>query len=649
MKVTIQNNQFVDELGRTLHLRGVNLGGSSKVPTVPDGATWRSESFYNHRTVSFVGRPFPLAEADEHFARLRRWGLTFLRFLVTWEAIEHAGPGQYDEAYLDYLYAVVRKAAEYDLLLFIDPHQDVWSRFTGGDGAPGWTLETVGMNLSKFHATGAALTHQALGDPLPRMLWPANYGKFACATMWTLFFGGDTFAPQTQVEGIPIQRYLQDHYLAAVGQVAERLKAFDHVIGYDTLNEPSQGYIGYPDVNQIAAELVSQGPSPTIYQGMLSAAGYSQTVQDRGYRLFGLGRKRRTVINPNGVSLWRDGYGPIWRQNGVWDVTRDGGPQLLRPDYFASVDGRPVDFGRDFFAPFVKRYKAAIRVIDPNALIFVTPPPPEMAYGQVGYGPLSGVGWVHAPHWYDGLTLGFQRYISWLGLNVQGERPRLSLGRGRKRRAFAEQISHLAAGAQSNFDSAPSGVPVIIGETGIPFNLSKRAAYGSGDFGKQIAAMDDTIQALEANLVGFTLWNYTADNSNDHGDQWNDEDLSIFSRDQRKRARDAEGKPDDLNDGGRALEAVVRPYAYKIPGQPLAMSFDIKSRTFVCSFRYDPDATGPLVLFVPELQYPDGVAFDAPDGRITYDRQTQIANYEPDPAVSIHHLRSWPQKPGNRD
>jgi hypothetical protein len=124
MTVKTDGSWFKDEHGRTLILRGVNLGGSSKVPVKPNGATWNREGFFDHRNVSFVGRPFPLKEADEHLGRLREWGLTFLRFLVTWEAIEHAGPGIYDEEYLDYLYAVVKKAGEYGIHLFIDPHQD---------------------------------------------------------------------------------------------------------------------------------------------------------------------------------------------------------------------------------------------------------------------------------------------------------------------------------------------------------------------------------------------------------------------------------------------------------------------------------------------------------------------------------------------
>ena len=93
--------------------------------------------------------------------------------------MEHAGPGLYDEAYLDYLRQVVIKAGEHGLNLFIDPHQDVWSRFSGGDGAPGWTLEAVGLDSTRFEGTGAAITHQPHGDPLPKMIWPTNYTKLA--------------------------------------------------------------------------------------------------------------------------------------------------------------------------------------------------------------------------------------------------------------------------------------------------------------------------------------------------------------------------------------------------------------------------------------------------------------------------------------
>ena len=119
----VEGSRFVDEHGRTVLLRGMNEGGSSKMPSSPNGATHLSDRFFDHRDVSFVERPFPLEEADEHFSRLRSWGFTFLRFTVTWEAIEHAGPGLYDTAYLDYLEQIVGRANDYGLALHIDPHQ----------------------------------------------------------------------------------------------------------------------------------------------------------------------------------------------------------------------------------------------------------------------------------------------------------------------------------------------------------------------------------------------------------------------------------------------------------------------------------------------------------------------------------------------
>jgi len=59
--------------------------------------------------------------------------------------------------------------------------------------------------------------------------------------MFTLFFGGDDFAPQTTVGGEPVQEFLQRHYVEAVKQVALRLKDLPNVVGYDVMNEPSAG------------------------------------------------------------------------------------------------------------------------------------------------------------------------------------------------------------------------------------------------------------------------------------------------------------------------------------------------------------------------------------------------------------------------
>jgi aryl-phospho-beta-D-glucosidase BglC (GH1 family) len=131
MLVTIENEWFVDEKGRKVLLRGVNLGGGSKVPSKPNGATHIHTDFTS-RDDSFVGRPFPLEDAHDHFRRIKHWGFNSLRFVITWEAIEHDSPRQYDGEYLDYVEEVLKIAEEHRLYIIIDPHQDAWSRAATG-------------------------------------------------------------------------------------------------------------------------------------------------------------------------------------------------------------------------------------------------------------------------------------------------------------------------------------------------------------------------------------------------------------------------------------------------------------------------------------------------------------------------------------
>ena len=233
----IVNGRILDGEGRTLILRGVNLGGGSKNPFGPPGWGLSPESLKNPAEASFVGRPFPLEEAESHFDRLSRAGMTFLRLIITWEALEHAGPGQYDEAFLAYLRKILLIAEQKGIFVFIDPHQDVWSRWTGGDGAPAWTMSALGMDIDRLDMVGAALTRQRYaefhgGKSFPRMIWPCNYNRYAAATMFSLFFGGKIYAPELKVDGKNVQDWLQGCYIAAFRHCYRRLKNCAAVAGW---------------------------------------------------------------------------------------------------------------------------------------------------------------------------------------------------------------------------------------------------------------------------------------------------------------------------------------------------------------------------------------------------------------------------------
>jgi len=621
--IKLDGQFFRDEYGRTLLLRGVNLGGSSKVPAEPNGATWNIDGFYDHRNVSFVGRPFPLAEADEHFSRLRAWGFTFLRFLVTWEAIEHTGPGIYDQDYLDYLYVVVKKAGEYDLNLFIDPHQDVWSRFTGGDGAPGWTLEAAGFDLTKLHATGAAILHQEHGDPFPRMIWPTNYNKLAAATMFTLFFAGDDFAPQLKVEGAAIQGYLQSHYINAIKQVALKLKDLPNVVGYDTLNEPSNGFIGETDISQRSQGIPAFiGESPTIFQSMLLGAGYSQTVDVFSIGLTGLRKTGVKLVNPQRETAWLPDREDIWKQHGVWGLELNGEPAILKADYFSRVNGRVVNFDEQYFKPFANRYAREIRSILPAAVIFVESVPSQ---GGLTWGMEDAANIVHAPHWYDDVTLVRKSFSNWM--TVDTHTMKLILGAQRVRQCFVDQIARILRQAEEKMNH----IPTLIGEVGIPFDMQNKHAFRTGDFSMQIRALDATMTALEKNFASFTLWNYTADNTNARGDQWNDEDLSLFSRDQMTGSG-------SVYDGGRALQAALRPYPIKVAGVPVSMSFDIHKKAFEFRFRHTAGISAPTEIFIPVSQYLDGYSVDVSDGTYEADSAHQTLHYWHSSLMEMHRI-----------
>lgn len=579
-KYTVDGIHIRDRAGRVVILRGCNLGGDSKIPFAPEGNPLSYD-------VSFTGRPFPESEADAHFARLASWGFTFIRFVITWEAVEHAGPELYDEDYLAYLRTILKKAEEYNLSVFIDPHQDAWSRWTGGDGAPGWTLEAVGFDLAKIASSGAAFTTQSEGAAYRRMSWTLNYLRYANATMWTLFFAGNALAPGRLIEGMSAQEWLQSHFIAAMRHTARRLKDCQAIVGFGTLNEPHFGFIGLKSLSSHHRIQAPSGSVPTAFEAIAAASGFTQNI--RRFALVGFLPKRGLeTLNPERVSLFKPGFCCPWLEAGVWAI-ESGVPVVKKDDYFyrsreGAEPGLAYDFCEDFLKPFQKRFMEEVSRKHEHYIFFVEGVP--MAQRPVwnaedrvrSDGTALSV--VEAFHWYDGLTLLFKKWRPWL--HADGETSALSFGRGAVARSVKAQIARFAGKARAD------GIPAFLGEFGVQFDLANGRSFRTGDYSAQEAALGCYYDAIDAALVSSTIWNYSASNTQASGDGWNTEDLSIYCA---------------TTGEGRAVRGFSRPYAMAVAGVPVKMEFNRKRRAFTLEW----DAlSGVTEIYVPAHWYPEG-------------------------------------------
>jgi len=578
----VAGNRFLDRHGRQMTLRGVNLGGDTKVPW-PGGGTENPSDFSDHREVSFIGRPFPLAEADDHLARIAGWGFNTLRLLTTWEAVEHAGPGQYDEAYLDYFAAVARKAGEHGLYVFVDFHQDVWARMSGGDGAPGWTFEAAGLDFRRFHAAEAALVMQNAYDyasaerrqaAYPTMVWSSNYRRPANGAMWSLFWGGRFFTPDFEVEGENIQDFLQGRYLGAMDAVAARLQDLPNVIGFDTLNEPGYGWFGTPlnyrhlKRNDAEPFHPPDGPalSPMDQLHMLAGRPVTVPVLKRS-EVVG-----ERVMNPDGVRVWT-GADPFEAH--------------LREDLFTHAGGHELGLSQDAYGPFFQRVADTIRARNSDWAVFAEMDP-WASVARRGFPDVLPDRTVNASHWYDARLLHTKDY------DAKAD-PAETAAR------YVRQLSHFRREA----DAFDGGAPALIGEFGIPYDLDGGEAYmawdrgeRSGVWAKHEAALTAMYDALDALQLHSTQWNYTASNRNDLriGDRWNQEDLSIFSVDQMEQG----------TDGGRATTGFCRPFARAVQGRLVEVAFNKAEGVFRLVWDADPAVNAPTEVYVPSLQFPRG-------------------------------------------
>ncbi|TDZ48249.1 putative glycosyl hydrolase [Colletotrichum trifolii] len=564
LRLTIEDGQFRDGYGRQVVLRGLNVAADAKLPSEPDQPSHIGDNFFDGDNVKFHNRPFSKDEAHEHFSRIKRYGYNTIRYVFTWEAIEAAGPGRYDEEWIQHTIDVLRIAKEYGFYIFMDPHQDVWSRYCGGSGAPMWTIYACGLNPQSFAATEAAIVHNTYPKPdeFPKMIWSTNYWRLAAATIFTMFFGGRDFAPKCIINGINIQDFLQGHFVAACAHLAKRIHEAgdlenEVVVGWESMNEPGTGLVGYADLSVIpSAQKLKKGSCPTIWQTILTGSGRACEVETWDMGGMGPYKVGRSLIDPHGEIAWLPAdyddsrYGwkrdegwklgeCIWAQHGVWDPKTD---TLLNKNYFAKNPntGKAIDhpeFTNTYFMHSYRLYRDAIRPIHKNCIMLMQYPtlelPPQIK-GTEDDDPLM----AFSPHWYDGITLMTKRWNKVWNVDVVGvlrgrywhEALSVKVGETAIRNCFRDQLASLR---QEGLDRMGKH-PCVMTEFGIPYDMGDKKAYRTGDYTDQSLALDANYYGAEGSgMEGHCLWVYVAKNTHQHGDLWNGEDLSVFSLDDK--------------------------------------------------------------------------------------------------------------------
>lgn len=197
--------RIVDDLGRTVLLRGVNVNGLGEY----------------HQEHADLPATLPLTEDD--FAAMAALGFDVVRLLVTWSSLEPS-PGTIDTAYLDRIEEVVGWARAHDLYVLLDMHQDAWGTHVGtpdGITCPPSLLPAIGWDGAPEWATALVGTVATCRLELGREF------SVAVQTSFERFY--------LDLDGV------QSHLVEVWGALAGRFAADPAVAGYDLLNEPNPG------------------------------------------------------------------------------------------------------------------------------------------------------------------------------------------------------------------------------------------------------------------------------------------------------------------------------------------------------------------------------------------------------------------------
>src|SRR5579859_4946968 len=128
--------------------------------------------------------------------------------------------------------------------------------------------------------------------------------------MFTLFFAGREYAPKAIINGMNIQDYLESHFFNALKYLAQRIHDAGNlenttVIGWENINEPCVGYVGYTNLNIVmSSQQLRKTTCPTGFQCMLLGEGIPTKVDVYDWTQFGPGKTGSRLVDPKGAKAW---------------------------------------------------------------------------------------------------------------------------------------------------------------------------------------------------------------------------------------------------------------------------------------------------------------------------------------------------------
>lgn len=285
-KIRVEGMRFVDEHGRERIFSGMN---------VVDKRDYDAENpCYGYPADSFP------------FEEFRARGYDIIRLGFTWSSMEPV-PGRYNENLISSLCDFLDKCEEYGIYAYLDCHQDVYSSYCYGDGAPRWATLTDQFTPRKQIAVWAE---------------PYFYGK-AC------FRAFDNFWNNVQYN----RKGLQDYFADMWKHLAVAVKDKPALFGFDFFNEPFPGADGGKIFRKIIKGLVKT------------------TVADNRVNLYELA-KQGLFSNEKAKAL-NQYEGDVFRK-----ITSD-------------CDALVKNFDENRYSPFVSKMATAIREVTDNGIMFM--------------------------------------------------------------------------------------------------------------------------------------------------------------------------------------------------------------------------------------------------------------------------------------